>query len=189
MSFSFNAAPVEGFKEANNCNSHRRTQKNNKEGKKNVKEILNLINKNPSENLNKNLESPTDNKDDEENGDLANFEPLSYSESNLNVKENDNVKIDMSNMESFQKINEDPKYDIKAYENSYLPYYNKMSTNMDNLSKNELIEKLNYIIHILEEEKSIKTGHVTEELILYCFLGVFIIFIVDSFARTQKYKR
>ena len=64
-----------------------------------------------------------------------------------------------------------------------------MSHNTDNMTKSELIQKLDYIIKLLEDEKTIKTGHVTEELILYCFLGVFIIFIVDSFARTQKYKR
>ncbi len=44
-----------------------------------------------------------------------------------------------------------------------------------------LIEKLNYIIHMLEEKKDEKTGHVIEELVLYCFLGVFIIFVVDTF--------
>jgi len=44
-----------------------------------------------------------------------------------------------------------------------------------------LIEKLNYIIHMLEEKKDEKTGHVIEELVLYCFLGIFIIFIVDTF--------
>ena len=44
-----------------------------------------------------------------------------------------------------------------------------------------LIEKLNYIIHMLEDKKDEKTGHVIEELILYFFLGVFIIFIVDTF--------
>jgi hypothetical protein len=44
-----------------------------------------------------------------------------------------------------------------------------------------LIEKLNYIIHMLEEKKDEKTGHVIEELVLYCFLGIFIIFVVDTF--------
>jgi hypothetical protein len=44
-----------------------------------------------------------------------------------------------------------------------------------------LIEKLNYIIHMLEDKKDEKTGHVIEELVLYCFLGIFIIFIVDTF--------
>lgn len=44
-----------------------------------------------------------------------------------------------------------------------------------------LIEKLNYIIHMLEEKKDEKTGHVIEELVLYCFLGIFIIFVIDTF--------
>ena len=50
-------------------------------------------------------------------------------------------------------------------------------------NKDELLEKLNYMIHLLEEQQDDKTGHVTEEIILYSFLGVFMIFIVDSFAR------
>ena len=54
---------------------------------------------------------------------------------------------------------------------------------------NKLIEKLNYMIHLLEEQKNEKTENVTEELILYSFLGIFIIFIVDSFARAGKYVR
>lgn len=54
---------------------------------------------------------------------------------------------------------------------------------------NELLEKLNKVVHLLEEQKHEKTGHITEELILYCFLGVFVIFIVDSFVRVGKYVR
>ena len=56
-------------------------------------------------------------------------------------------------------------------------------------SNEMLIEKLNYMIHLLEEQQEEKTGHVTEELILYSFLGVFIIFVIDSFARAGKYVR
>ena len=56
--------------------------------------------------------------------------------------------------------------------------------------KNDLlIEKLNYMIKLLEEQQDEKTGNVTEEVILYSFLGIFIIFIVDSFARVGKYIR
>jgi len=50
-----------------------------------------------------------------------------------------------------------------------------------------LIEKLNYIIHMMEEKKEEKTGHVIEELVLYCFLGIFIIFIVDTFTNAMPY--
>ena len=49
-----------------------------------------------------------------------------------------------------------------------------------------LIEKLNYIIHMLEEKKDEKTGHVIEELVLYCFLGIFIIFVVDTFTNAAS---
>ena len=54
---------------------------------------------------------------------------------------------------------------------------------------NELLDKLNYMVHLLEEQKDEKTNHVTEEIILYSFLGVFMIFIIDSFARASKYIR
>ena len=56
-------------------------------------------------------------------------------------------------------------------------------------SKDELMEKLNYVIHLLEEQADEKTANVTEELILYCFLGVFVIFVLDSFAKIGKYVR
>ena len=42
---------------------------------------------------------------------------------------------------------------------------------------------------MIEEQKDEKTGHVTEELVLYSFLGVFVIYVVDSFARVGKYVR
>ena len=52
-----------------------------------------------------------------------------------------------------------------------------------------LLEKLNYMINLLEEQKDERTNNVTEEVVLYSFLGIFIIFIVDSFARVGKYTR
>ena len=45
------------------------------------------------------------------------------------------------------------------------------------------------MIQLLEDQKDQKTNHVTEEIILYSFLGVFTIFVVDSFARAGKYTR
>lgn len=70
--------------------------------------------------------------------------------------------------------------------NYNVPYYAKLTSNSDN---NKLIEKINYMIHLLEEQKFEKTANITEEFILYTFLGVFVIFIVDSFTRTGKYVR
>ena len=76
---------------------------------------------------------------------------------------------------------------LNDYYKQHVPYYNQMSQSTGN--KDELLEKLNYMIHLLEEQQDDKTGHVTEEIILYSFLGVFMIFIVDSFARAGKYVR
>lgn len=54
---------------------------------------------------------------------------------------------------------------------------------------NKLLDKINYMIHMLEAQQNEKTSNITEEFILYTFLGVFIIFIVDSFSRAGKYIR
>ena len=47
-----------------------------------------------------------------------------------------------------------------------------------------LLEKLNYMIYLLEQQQNEKTNHILEEFLLYCFLGVFMIYIVDGFARS-----
>lgn len=52
-----------------------------------------------------------------------------------------------------------------------------------------IMQKLNYMIHLLEEQKDERTNNVTEEVVLYSFLGIFVIFIVDSFVRVGKYVR
>jgi hypothetical protein len=72
------------------------------------------------------------------------------------------------------------------------PYYAKMGIGAGSTSgvgDDKFMEKINYMIHLLEEQQHERTNNVTEEFILYTFLGVFMIFIVDSFARAGKYVR
>ena len=52
-----------------------------------------------------------------------------------------------------------------------------------------LLQKINYMISLLEDQQDERTNNVTEEVVLYSFLGIFIIFIVDSFAKVGKYVR
>ena len=78
---------------------------------------------------------------------------------------------------------------MKSYYDSYVPYYNTAQNENVHQNKDELMRKLNYLIHLMEEDKDEPTKNVTEELILYMFLGVFTIFVVDSFARAGKYTR
>jgi hypothetical protein len=74
------------------------------------------------------------------------------------------------------------------YSSPFLPSL-MSSSSTTNIENSILIEKLNYMIHLLEEQQDERTNNVTEEVILYCFLGVFMIFIVDSFTRVGKYVR
>jgi hypothetical protein len=76
------------------------------------------------------------------------------------------------------------------------PYYNSNYSGMGQIldttslsSQDVLLQKLNYMINLLEEQQDEKTNNVTEEVVLYSFLGIFIIFVVDSFARVGKYIR
>lgn len=88
-------------------------------------------------------------------------------------------------MESFQTL---PSIASEQYYNQFVPYYDRAGQG-PTMHRDELIDKLDYMIHLLEEQREIKTGSVTEEVILYSFLGVFIIFVLDSFARAGKYTR
>ena len=63
-------------------------------------------------------------------------------------------------------------------------YYRETKIPDDDINK-----KLNDIIRLLHEQQEIKTDHVTEEIILYSFFGIFIIYLVDSFKTIGKYKR
>ena len=56
-------------------------------------------------------------------------------------------------------------------------------------TNSEMLHKLNNIIELFEDQKEIKSGQKNEEIILYCFLGVFVIYIMDSFVSIGKYSR
>ena len=87
-----------------------------------------------------------------------------------------------------------PNYQAQKKNMINRPYYpqNSMNSSMDSstsVTQDLLMQKLNYMINLLEEQQDEKTNHVTEEVVLYSFLGIFIIFVVDSFARVGKYVR
>jgi len=69
----------------------------------------------------------------------------------------------------------------------YKSTLNQMASNSQD--NDVLLQKINYMINLLEEQQDERTNNVTEEVILYSFLGIFIIFIADSFAKVGKYIR
>ena len=119
------------------------------------------------------------------NNNPVNNNPVNNNPVNNNpVNNTTNYKDAPVGVEAFNNL---PNTYSSDYTKQYVPYYNQMS--QGNGNKDQLLEKLNYMIHLLEDQKDEKTGHIMEELILYSFLGVFMIFIVDSFARAGKYVR
>ena len=93
---------------------------------------------------------------------------------------------DLANYSSYQTVYEPTNIAPK-------PYYARMglgnSGEPSNYESSKLLEKINYMIHLLESQENEKTANVTEEFILYTFLGVFMIYVVDSFSRGGKYVR
>ena len=78
--------------------------------------------------------------------------------------------------------------DYSLIEGDYKNVTNNTS-NVNPTNKDDMLKKLDYLIYLLENQRDIKSGSVTEELILYSFLGVFIIYVLDSFSRVAKYTR
>lgn len=95
-----------------------------------------------------------------------------------------NFTSNNSSNNSFRRINNsnNKRYYPTANSNTY----EQPQSSPDN---DLLLQKINYMINLLEEKQDEKTNNVTEEIILYSFLGIFIIFIVDSFTRVGKYVR
>jgi DNA polymerase III delta prime subunit len=94
--------------------------------------------------------------------------------------------MDINYLSNYQQTYEaSPVFQPQAI-NYSKPYYANMGVGSQD---NKLIEKINYMIHLLEDQHNEKTANITEEFILYVFLGVFVIFTVDSFTRVGKYVR
>ena len=126
---------------------------------------------------------------------------------NLIPKPIDNDEMDLQNLQS-AFLND---AQVKAYYKKLVPgYQNKTSQNENNkayypdsqlntmepngymnmnINNDVLLNKINYMINLLEDQQDERTNNVTEEVVLYSFLGIFIIFVVDSFARVGKYTR
>jgi hypothetical protein len=114
-----------------------------------------------------------------------------YSEDHNQNMTEDYYKRFIPNYESMYSAtpNNMPAYKFSNSTRSQMSNGGPMSNSGPMSSQDILLEKLNYMIHLLEEQQDERTNTVTEEVVLYSFLGVFIIFIVDAFSRVGKYTR
>ena len=129
---------------------------------------------------------------DSEESNLEDFTPLMpFSTSNENPMMNDEEKESKDvDKEGFRIMNLDPLHishdEGSPYIESYrpTPYYQRMSnnnkgnSNMNPNVNNDLLEKLNYMIQLLEEQQKESTNNIIEEFLLY-----------GLFTRVGKYVR
>ena len=142
--------------------------------------------------------------DDEDNLDDFVPPPPAISAGSERIDMRESLNTDEQDENNVNNDNQHSTPYVKQYYNQFLPnklisqdsiddraYPQSLPTNQfsNNIPNNETVEKMNYMIHLLEDQQAKKTEHVTEEIVLYSFLGIFTIFIVDSFARVGKYVR
>ena len=197
----------------NGGNKRQLRNSNNKTIKKrynqNVQNMLQTINSNPIANLVNNDDNGITNEFEGMESGINNNEPADFNPPNYaEITKMPNVTKNNSNgypvnvtKESFKGLNystisndNNANNDIGANDEYVKPFinYNARQNEDDNMIKNKkdtMLEKMNYMIMLLEEQQNEKTDHIMEELILYFFLGIFMIFMVDSFVRSGKYVR
>lgn len=116
-------------------------------------------------------------KDNEKEG----FEPLALNQ--------EDTQMELQDYSNYGSENENDEYYRRVLP-GYSGHIQNMPSNLGEKTSNDVIlKKINYMIQLLEEQHDEKTNNVTEEVVLYSFLGVFMIFIVDSFAKVGKYVR
>lgn len=113
---------------------------------------------------------------------LADF----YEAEKKDSESNNHIKYE-NDMYITKDVNTD--YMISNNLNTNKVSFGLKKNNNSNTSQEDLLERLNYIITLFEEGKEIKTNKKNEEIVLYCFLGVFMIYVLDSFVSIGKYKR
>jgi len=129
---------------------------------------------------------------------LANFEPIHKPIINVRRKVQSDSDSDSESDQPATKVmfssNDSNLANLSNYNQTYMAprlFQSNAQYAMMNGGGGDdrLMEKINYMIHMLEEQQMEKTSNITEEFILYTFLGIFVIFTVDSFTRAGKYIR
>jgi hypothetical protein len=115
------------------------------------------------------------------------FSVATVSEIHKNLKEENDS--DLSNFYKSELNNYTPPPPITRDNQFMLMDNQHIVTPQAPMNNSEMLNKLNKMIDMFEEQREIKTSKKNEEIVLYCFLGVFTIYILDSFVSIGKYSR
>lgn len=131
----------------------------------------------------------------EEGDSLANFTPTIQKQTNSSKMQQKRKQRIMKNFDHYDEAVEDQSQLVaNASAQEYYKQFTMPSTSSTQMTtqtpqQDDLLDKLNYMIHLLEHQKQQKSEDVLEEMVLYLFLGIFIIYILDNFAKIGKYVR
>ena len=231
MSLAMYAAPIENdeYSGSNDNNIiNKKKQSHNKTQKRNYNENFD------QSKVNSVLEKIHNSSENDEDNQLADFnppsKPISSGVERTITNEQMQKRLNDTNKESFKMLGRPPvpnneygedSLDLNGLNTNYgdfktvEDYYKKYVPNYDQVknyvnrryyngntgadlgqqnymygqNNDLLLQKINYMINLLEDQQDEKTGNVTEEVVLYSFLGIFIIFVLDSFSKIGKYVR
>jgi hypothetical protein len=212
MNLALAAAPYNNDNNDNNDNNEnigssdnyihkKKRTKNIRKQKTNYNEKLEQKNPIKNEKVQNAMFQIYNNMESEDGENLGDYNPLpSHPESagvNKTIdrdqdaeKENyTNLNDEEDNDDSINSHNEINNMYAESYYNQFMPEQPPTYQAPKRLDSDDINTKLGYLIELLEQEKKEKTDHMTEEIILYGFLGVFVIYVVDSFVRIGKYTR
>ena len=80
-----------------------------------------------------------------------------------------------------------PNAGVNNYYRNILPSYTELNKPVEETSN--LTEKLNYMISLIENQQDDKTHTTFEDILIYFFIGIFIIFLIDKFIQVGRYVR
>jgi hypothetical protein len=150
---------------------------------------------------------------DNDGNNLADFKPLSHPvvsskkpESGKEMEmiqppvyfpavENSRMNVSTGGQPTFSanNMNNDKNSDYRSVYQppSKIPVYGGYGNMVSNLPKNDdrMMDRINYMIHLLEEQVNEKTNNVLEEFVMFSLVGVFLIYVLDSFSRSGRYTR
>lgn len=117
----------------------------------------------------------------------------------MNGKESEYSMKDIYNVH--QNVKDDGDKELSNfYESEKMDYKPTIKTNQYMLIEDQdkvpprridsdLVNKIDKLMEMMEEQSEIRTTKKNEEIVLYCFLGIFTIYVLDSFATIGKYSR
>lgn len=118
-------------------------------------------------------------------------QPTYEGDNHLDVNDYSNYGDEKKNEEYYKRVLPGyPQQKQTSHTNvANKPYYSQVNYQIPGNDDSILLQKMNYMITLLEDQQDERTNNVTEEVILYSFLGIFMIFIADTFVRAGKYVR